>query len=104
MGNPSLSDIRVMLIGVRNNAPVIKDGTVWINELKVTEFNNSGGWAAKGNINLGVSDIATLNMEHTRYRTLHHQKLRNLRAQIRYQKQEPNAMGPCQLLIQFLIQ
>lgn len=62
MGNPSLSDIRVMLIGVRNNAPVIKDGTVWINELKVTEFNNSGGWAAKGNINLGVSDIATLNM------------------------------------------
>lgn len=61
MGNPSLSDIRVMLIGVRNNAAVAKDGTVWLNELKVTDFNNSGGWAAKGNLNLGLSDIATFN-------------------------------------------
>ena len=62
MGNPSLSDIRVMLVGVRNNSPTVKDGIVWLNELKVTDFNNSGGWAAKGNVNLGVSDIATLNM------------------------------------------
>ncbi len=61
MGNPSLSDVRVMLVGVRNNSPTVKDGTVWLNELKVTDFNNSGGWAAKGNMNLGVSDIATLN-------------------------------------------
>ncbi len=61
-GNPSLGDIRVMLIGVRNNAPTVKDGTVWLNELKVTDFNNEGGWAAKGNLNMGVSDIATLNL------------------------------------------
>jgi len=61
MGNPSLSDVRVMLVGVRNNSATVKDGTVWLNELKVTDFNNSGGWAAKGNMNLGVSDIATLN-------------------------------------------
>ena len=27
MGNPSLSDVRVMLIGVRNNSSTIKDGT-----------------------------------------------------------------------------
>ena len=62
MGNPSLSDVRVMLIGVRNNSPVVKDGIVWLNELKVTDFNNSGGWAAKGNLNIGVSDIATFNV------------------------------------------
>lgn len=62
IGNPSLSDVRVMLIGVRNNSPTTKDGTVWLNELKVTDFNNEGGWAAKGNLNIGVSDIATLNM------------------------------------------
>ncbi|MCH5326796.1 MAG: cell surface protein SprA, partial [Duncaniella sp.] len=62
MGNPSISDIRVMLIGVRNNSPTVKDGIVWLNELKVTDFNNSGGWAAKGNLNVGVSDIATLNV------------------------------------------
>ncbi|MDE6371392.1 MAG: cell surface protein SprA, partial [Duncaniella sp.] len=61
-GNPTLSDIRVMLVGIRNNSSTTKDGTVWLNELKVTDFNNSGGWAAKGNVNVGVSDIATINV------------------------------------------
>ena len=62
LGNPSLSDVRVMLIGVRNRSNSVKDGTVWVNELKVTDFNESGGWAAKGNVNLAVSDVATLNV------------------------------------------
>lgn len=62
IGNPSLSDIRVMLIGVRNNAAVTKDGTVWVNELKVTDFNEEGGWAAKANATLNVSDMATVNV------------------------------------------
>jgi len=61
IGNPSLSDIRVMLIGIRNNSSVTKDATVWANELKVTDFDEEGGWAAKANLNVGVSDIATLN-------------------------------------------
>ena len=61
MGNPSLSDVRVMLVGVRNNASSTKDGIVWVNELKVTEFNESGGWATKANATLNVSDLATLN-------------------------------------------
>ena len=61
IGNPSLSDVRVMLIGVRNNASTAKDAIVWLNELKVTDFESEGGWAAKGNLNIGVSDIATLN-------------------------------------------
>ncbi|MDE6503712.1 MAG: cell surface protein SprA, partial [Muribaculaceae bacterium] len=29
-GNPSLSDVRVMLIGVRNNSSMPKSGTVWV--------------------------------------------------------------------------
>ena len=62
MGNPTLGDIRVMMIGIRNNSSTIKDGTVWVNELKVTDFDSEGGWAAKGTANLAVSDIATLNL------------------------------------------
>ncbi len=62
MGNPSLSDVRVVLIGVRNNAATAKDGIVWVNELKVTDFNESGGWAAKANATLNMSDVATLNV------------------------------------------
>ena len=61
MGNPSLSDVRVILVGVRNNSNATKDGTVWVNELKVTEFDEAGGWAAKANMNPGLSDIAQVN-------------------------------------------
>ncbi len=61
LGNPSLSDVRVMLIGVRNNASTKRDGIIWVNELKVTDFDESGGWAAKANVNLNMSDVATLN-------------------------------------------
>ncbi len=61
LGNPSLSDVRVLLIGVRNRSANTKDGIVWVNELKVTDFNESGGWAAKANATLNLSDIATVN-------------------------------------------
>jgi cell surface protein SprA len=60
-GNPTLSDVRVILIGIRNNSNTVKNGTVWVNELKVTDFDEDGGWAAKTNVNLGVSDVATVN-------------------------------------------
>ncbi len=62
IGNPSLSDVRVILIGVRNNAATAKDGIVWVNELKVTDFNEDGGWAGKANATLSLSDVATLNV------------------------------------------
>ncbi len=62
LGNPSLSDVRVLLIGVRNKSARAKNGVVWVNELKVTDFNESGGWAAKANATLNLSDVATLNL------------------------------------------
>lgn len=61
LGNPSLSDVRVMLVGIRNRSNSVKDGIVWCNELRVTDFNEDGGWAARANVNLGVSDVATVN-------------------------------------------
>ncbi|MCM1033830.1 MAG: cell surface protein SprA [Odoribacter sp.] len=61
LGNPSLSDVRVLMIGVRNHSATVKDGIVWVNELKVTDFNEDGGWAANANATLNLSDIATLN-------------------------------------------
>ena len=62
LGNPTLSDVRVLLIGVRNNSATTKSGTVWVNELKVTDFNEQGGYAAKANATLSMSDIATVNL------------------------------------------
>ena len=31
LGNPSLSDVRVVMIGVRNNSSKEKSGEVWVN-------------------------------------------------------------------------
>ena len=61
LGNPSLSDVKVVMIGVRNKSGMTKDCTVWADELRVTDFDQDGGWAAKANMTLGVSDIATIN-------------------------------------------
>lgn len=61
LGNPSLSDVRTMVIGVRNKTNSVKDGIVWVNELRVTDFNEYGGWAANVNANLTMSDIGMVN-------------------------------------------
>ena len=62
VGNPSLSKVRVMLIGVRNNAPTTKSCVIWVDELRVTDFDSEGGWAAKASMVLNMSDIATMNV------------------------------------------
>ncbi|MBQ9533788.1 MAG: cell surface protein SprA [Prevotella sp.] len=63
LGNPSLGEVKTMIIGVRNNSNDIKSGEVWVNELRLKEYNNEGGWAAQGNLNMQLSDLGTLNMQ-----------------------------------------
>ncbi|MBQ7512745.1 MAG: cell surface protein SprA, partial [Prevotella sp.] len=62
MGNPSLGEVKTMMIGVRNLAGGTKSGEVWINELRLQEPVNSGGWAASGALNVQLSDVATVNL------------------------------------------
>lgn len=57
LGNPSLSDVDVIMIGVRNNSRENKSGVVWVDELRLTDFDEQGGWAFQGNVNLTLSDI-----------------------------------------------
>lgn len=61
IGNPSLSDVNVIMIGVRNNSRTDKSGEVWINELRLTDFDDKGGWAAQGSLNIALSDLGTVN-------------------------------------------
>ena len=63
MGNPTLGEVKTMVIGVRNNSGEVKSGEVWVNELRLKEFNNSGGWAAQGTLNLQLSDLGTVNVQ-----------------------------------------
>lgn len=62
VGNPSLAEVKVMMIGVRNRSNNNKSGEIWVNELRLNEFDEKGGWAAQGNVSLAVSDIGTINV------------------------------------------
>ena len=62
VGNPSLGEIKTMMIGVRNLAGGIKSGEVWVNELRLMDVVNKGGWAASGALNMQLSDVGTLNV------------------------------------------
>lgn len=63
MGNPGLGEITTMMIGVRNKAAQRKSGEVWVNELRLKEYNNNGGWAAQGNLNIQLSDFGSVNLQ-----------------------------------------
>ena len=62
MGNPSLGEVKTMIIGVRNLSGSLRSGEVWVNELRLQEVVNKGGWAASGNLNVQLSDVGTVNL------------------------------------------
>ena len=62
MGNPTLGEIKTMIIGVRNLSSSEKSGEIWVNEMRLLEFNNEGGWAARGQLNIQLSDFGTVDI------------------------------------------
>ena len=62
MGNPSLGEIKTMMIGVRNNGRRTNSVEVWVNELRMQDYANEGGWAAQGNLNVQLADLGSVNM------------------------------------------
>ena len=62
LGNPTLEEVSSIMIGVRNRAQQKVSGEVWVNELRLCQFNEQGGVAAMANASLGISDIAQVNV------------------------------------------
>jgi cell surface protein SprA len=64
-GNPTLSNVRVIMIGVRNptggDNPLDdgypKSGTIWVNELRLSQSNQEGGWAANARVSAKLADL-----------------------------------------------
>ncbi|WP_316755323.1 cell surface protein SprA [Pedobacter aquatilis] len=71
-GQPDMSKVRVYMLGVKNplrsqTNPEGDDGLdksvlVWFNELRLTEFDERGGWAATARLNLKLADFADVNI------------------------------------------
>lgn len=66
-GNPNLSNIRTIMIGVRypydaKNSGQTRGAEVWVDELRVSDFNEQGGWAANLRVTSRLSDFGTLSV------------------------------------------
>ena len=62
-GRPELSTVQVVMLGVRNprgGSTAAKTFCVWANELRVTDFDRSTGWAANAMINAKLADFANV--------------------------------------------
>lgn len=76
MGQPDMSKVRVYMVGVRNPLknqanPMGDDGLeksaeVWFNELRLTDFDERGGWAATARMNAKLADFADVSVSGSR--------------------------------------
>ena len=70
-GNPNLSNVKVIMVGIRNpirtRNPVSDDGQpksveVWVNELRLSDFIENGGWAANAHLQARLADLGTVDV------------------------------------------
>ena len=70
-GNPNLSNIKVIMVGVRNPIETRnqsyddgnpKSGEVWFNELRLSDFIENSGWATNGHLQARLADLGTIDM------------------------------------------
>ena len=62
-GNPSLGNIRSLMIGVKNPSSDLGQtlcGEVWFNELRIAGIDSQGGWAAIGSVDANFADLASI--------------------------------------------
>jgi len=65
IGNPDLTAIRVIVIGLLNPDLTTTDKEsfcIWANELRLTGFNNKPGWASVGTANITLADFANVRL------------------------------------------
>lgn len=72
VGRPDLSSVQVMMIGVRNPRTTDRQShsvCMWANELRVTAFDRTAGWAASTTLSAKLADFAMVTgaLRHTAY-------------------------------------
>jgi len=68
VGNPNLGNIKSVMVGIRNpkgTDNLAHCAEVWINELRLTDFNNKGGWATTGQLQAKLADLGQVSLAGT---------------------------------------
>lgn len=61
-GRPSLGNVTTIMLGVRNkNTTTNKEVIVWVNEIRLSEIENKGGYAGNASLNFNLGDFALVN-------------------------------------------
>jgi cell surface protein SprA len=69
IGAPNLSNVRTIMIGIRNpKKRAVNDGDdglpkcaeVWVNELRLSDFDERGGWAANARLTAKLADFGNI--------------------------------------------
>jgi cell surface protein SprA len=61
-GNPTLAQLRTIMLGLKNTGVEPNSGEVWFNELRSSGFDNEGGWAAVVNADANFADVANVSL------------------------------------------
>ena len=58
-GNPNFGDVRTLMLGVKNVMSAGRDACaeVWFNELRLSDMDNKGGWAAVVSMDSNIADF-----------------------------------------------
>ena len=59
-GNPNFGAVRTLMVGVKNGSTNTQCGEVWFNELRLSDMDNEGGWAAIMNVDTNFADFANV--------------------------------------------
>ena len=67
---PTLGNVKNIVIGIRNpqgeSSKGERSAEVWVNELRLSDFDNKGGWAANARITAKLADVATISFAGSR--------------------------------------
>ena len=59
-GNPNFGDIRTLMVGVKNVSDDLECAEVWFNELRLSDMDNEGGWAAVVSMDSNIADFMNI--------------------------------------------
>ena len=62
VGSPSFGDITSMMIGIANEDDESHSAEIWVNEMRMSGFEEDGGWAATANLGIVFSDLGSFNL------------------------------------------